>query len=103
MNSFSKLLTALAVLICSSAVGAAATLQAKVVEVPTGNTLIVSNTNRSVRVRLKSVAPPESGQPFSEAARDHLRALVLDQTVVVDYTHLVNGYLEARVFLNAVD
>lgn len=103
MNSVIKLLTAFAVLTCSSAVATAATLQAKVVEVPTGNTLVVSNTNRSVRVRLKSVAPPEAGQPFSEAARDHLKALVLDKAVVVDYTHLVNGYLEARVFLNTID
>lgn len=103
MNSFIKLLTAFAVLICSAAVATAATLQAKVVEVPTGNTLVVSNTNRTVRVRLKSVAPPEAGQPFFEAARDHLKALVLDQAVVVDYTHLVDGYLEARVFLNTID
>jgi len=103
MNSVTKLLTALAVLICLSAVAAAATLQAKVVEVPTGNTLVVSNTNRSVRVRLKSVMPPEAGQPFSEAARDHLRTLVLDQAVIVDYTHLADGYLEARVILKGVD
>jgi hypothetical protein len=47
--------------------------------------------------------PPEAGQPFSEAARDHLRALVLDQTVMVDYTHLADGYLEARVILKGVD
>src|SRR4030095_14428028 len=103
MNSVTKLLTALAVLICFSAIAAAATLQAKVVEVPTGNTLVVSNTNRSVRVRLKSVVPPEAGQPFSEAARDHLRAMVLDQAVTVDYTHLADGYLEARVLLKGLD
>ena len=103
MNSVTKLITALAVLICFSAVAGAATLQAKVVEVPTGNTLVVSNTNRSVRIRLKAVVPPEAGQPFSEAARDHLRALLLDQTVMVDYTHLADGYLEARVILKGVD
>lgn len=103
MNSATKLFTALAVLICCSAVAAAATLQAKVVEVTTGNTLVVSNTNRSVRIRLKSVMPPEGGQPFSEAARDHLKALVLDQTVLVDYSHLTDRYLEARVFLNGID
>ncbi|HWP52523.1 MAG TPA: thermonuclease family protein [Pyrinomonadaceae bacterium] len=103
MNSVTKLITALAVLICFSAVAAAATLQAKVVEVPTGNTLVVTNTNRSVRIRLKAVVPPEAGQPFSEAARDHLRALLLDQTVMVDYTHLADGYLEARVILKGVD
>jgi endonuclease YncB( thermonuclease family) len=103
MNFVAKLLTALAVLIPASAVAAAATLQAKVVEVPTGNTLVVSNTNRSVRVRLKSVVPPEAGQPFSDAARDHLSTLVLDQAVMVDYTHLADGYLEARVILKGVD
>src|SRR5512144_2312538 len=103
MNSVIKLLTAFAVLTCSSAVATAATLQAKVLEVRTGNTLVVSNINRSVRVRLKSVAPPEAEQPFSEAARDHLKALVLDQTVTVDYTHLVDGYLEAKVLLNGID
>ena len=47
--------------------------------------------------------PPEAGQPFTDTARDHLRALVLDQTVMVDYTHLADGYLEARVFLNGID
>ena len=103
MNSVTKLITALAVLICFSAVAAAATLEAKVVEVTTGNTLVVSNTSRSVRIRLKAVVPPEAGQPFSEAARDHLRALVLDQTVMIDYTHLADGYLEARVILKGVD
>jgi endonuclease YncB( thermonuclease family) len=103
MNSVTKLIAALAVLICFSAVAAATTLQAKVVEVPTGNTLVVSNTNRSVRIRLKAVVPPEAGQPFSDAARDHLRALLLDQTVMVDYTHLADRYLDARVFLNGVD
>lgn len=103
MNYVSKSLTALAVMLCFSAVAGAATLQAKVVEVPTGNTLVVSNTNRSVRIRLKSVVPPEIGQPFSDVATEHLKALVLDQTVTVDYTHLTDRYLEARVFLNGVD
>jgi endonuclease YncB( thermonuclease family) len=103
MNAFTKLFTALAVLICLSAVAAAATLQAKVIEVPTGNTLVVSNTNRSLRIKLKAVMPPEAEQPFSEAARDHLKALVLDQTVTVDYTHLTDRYLEATVLLNGID
>src|SRR5262245_6088917 len=103
MKSVIRLFAAISVLICCAAVADAATLQAKVVEVKSGNTLVVSNTSRSVRVRLKSVAPPEAGQPFVDAARDHLKALVLDQAVTVEYTHLVDGYLEARVFLNGVD
>jgi endonuclease YncB( thermonuclease family) len=103
MNSVIKLLTILALLVCSSAVAAAATLQAKVTEVLSGNTLIVSNTSRSVRVRLKSAVPPEPGQPFNEIAREHLKALVLDKAVIVEYTHLADGYLEAKVFLNGID
>jgi len=103
MKSVIRLFATISVLICCAAVADAATLQAKVVEVKSGNTLVVSNTSRSVRVRLKSVAPPEAGQPFFDAARDHLKALVLDQAVTVEYTHLVDGYLEARVFLNGVD
>lgn len=103
MNSVTKLLTALAILICASGLAGAATLQAKVTEVQTGNTLIVSNTSRSVRIRLKSVVPPEAGQPFSDVAREHLKALVMDKAVMVDYTHLANGYLEARIFFNGID
>lgn len=103
MNSVAKLLTTLAILICSSSVAAGATLEAKVIEVQTGNTLIVSNTSRSVRVRLKSIAPPAAGQPFCGVARDHLKALVLDKAVMVEYTHLADGYLEAKIFLNGID
>lgn len=89
--------------VCFSGLASAATLQAKVVEVQSGNTLVVSNINRLLRIRLKAVVPPEAGQPFSEIAREHLKALVLDKTVVVDYTHLADGYVEARVILSGVD
>jgi micrococcal nuclease len=81
----------------------AATLQARVIEVPSGNTLVVSNINRTVRIRIKAVVPPEVGQPFNETARDHLRALVFNQAVSVEYTHLAEGYLEAKVFLKGID
>ena len=90
-------------LLCSAQLTTAATLQAKVVEVRSGNTLIVSNINRPISVRLKAVIPPEVGQPFNDAAREHLKALVLDKTVTVEYTHLADSYLEARIFLNGVD
>ena len=103
MTFFAKSFAIVAVLILSVTGAGAATLQAKVIEVRSGNSLVVSNTNRSVRVRLKAVAPPEAGQPFADAARDHLKALVLDQAVTVDYTHYADGYLEARVILNGVD
>jgi len=103
MTRFSRILTITTAVLCLPLLASAATLQAKVVQVESGNSLVVSNINRPLRIRLKAVAPPESGQAFSEAARDHLKALVLDQAVFVEYTHLAGGYLEAKVILNGVD
>jgi endonuclease YncB( thermonuclease family) len=103
MTRFSRILTITTAVLCLPLLASAATLQAKVVQVESGNSLVVSNINRPLRIRLKAVAPPESGQAFSEAARDHLKALVLDQAVFVEYTHLAGGYLEAKVILKGVD
>src|SRR5262245_46897393 len=85
------------------AVTRAATLQAKVTDGQSGNTIVVSNINRPLKVRLKGIAPPEAGQPFSDAAREHLRALVMDKAVFVEYTDLSDGYLQAKVSLNQID
>src|ERR1044072_5013407 len=90
-------------LVCLPVSVAAATLRAKVVEVQTGNSLVVTNTNRPVRVRLKAIAPPEMGQPFSSAAREHLQALVLDKAVVVEYSSITSDYLEARIIADGID
>jgi micrococcal nuclease len=98
-----RILTVIAAMLCLPSLASAATLQAKVIEVESGNTLVVSNINRPLRIRLKAVVPPEPGQPFNESAREHLKALVLDKVVTVVYTHLASGYLEAKVFLNGVD
>ncbi len=98
-----KLLAVATIAFCLPLLVSAATLQAKVVEIQSGNTLIVTNTNRPLRIRLKAVVPPEVGQAFSDAAREHLRALVFEKAVTVDYTHLADGYLEAKVFLNGID
>jgi len=87
----------------SAQVTFAGTLQAKVIEVRSGNTLIVSNVNRSISVQLKAVIPPEVGQPFNDVAREHLKVLVLDKIVTVEYSHLADNYLQAKVLLNGVD
>ncbi|HSP63515.1 MAG TPA: thermonuclease family protein [Pyrinomonadaceae bacterium] len=98
-----KIFAVLTATLCLPLLASAATLQAKVVEVESGNTLVVSNINRPLRIRLKAVVPPEVGQPFNETAREHLKALVLNKTVVVDYTHLADGYVACRVILNGID
>ncbi len=98
-----KFLATFSLLLCSAVAVSSATLQAKVVEVRAGNILIVSNINRAVTVRLKAIAPPEVGQPFNDVAREHLKALVLEKSVIVEYTHFAENYLEARVLSNGID
>ena len=98
-----RVLISLSTLFSIATVARAATLQAKVTEVQSGNTIVVSNINRPLKVRLKGIAPPEAGQLFSDAAREHLKLLVFDKTVFVEYTNLSDGYLEARVSLNGID
>ena len=81
----------------------AATLQVKVNEVQSGNTLVVSNTSRTLKVRLKGIAPPEPEQLFSDVAREHLKTLVLNKAVALDYSNLSGQYLEAKISLNGTD
>ena len=101
--SMFRVLAVLLLLLGLTAAASAATLQARVIEVRSGNVIVVTNINRPLSVRLKAIVPPEVGQPFNEAARDHLKLLVLDKNVTVEYTHLADNYLEARVFFNNVD
>ncbi len=98
-----RVLLSLSLLLSFVTIAGAATLQAKVTEVPSGNTIVVTNINRPLKVRLKGIAPPEAGQPFSDAAREHLKALVMDKAVFVDYTDLSDGYLQAKVSFNQID
>jgi len=98
-----RVLLSVSILLSFVAAAHGATLQAKVTEVQSGNTLVVSNINRPLKVRLKGIAPPEAGQPFSDAAREHLKALVMDKAVFVNYTDLSDGYLQAKVSFNQID
>ena len=83
--------------------GRAATIQAQVDEVRSGDRIVVSNIKRPLLIKLKAIAPPEAGQPFSDEAREHLRALVLGRTVSIEYSHLAEGWLVARVICDGVD
>jgi len=98
-----RVLLSFFLLLACIAVARSATLQAKVIEIQSGNAIVVSNINRPLKIRLKGIAPPEVGQPFSEAAREHLRALVMDKTVMVDYSNLADGYLQAKISFNQID
>ena len=98
-----RLLRTSAAFILFATAAVATTLQVKVTEVQSGNTLVVSNTSRALKVRLKGIAPPEAGQPFSDVAREHLKLLVLDKAVALDYTNLSDGYFEAKISINGID
>jgi endonuclease YncB( thermonuclease family) len=81
----------------------AVTLQAQVDEVRSGDRIVVSNINRPLLVKLKGIAPPEKGQPFTDEARERLSALILNKTVSVEYLQLDKGWLVAKVTCNGLD
>jgi micrococcal nuclease len=82
----------------------AASLFGKVVEVNDGDVITVFSLNRPVRVRLLGVDAPEPGQPFADVAKQHLKDLVLDKLVTVEYSGLsANGSIVGRVTVEQVD
>jgi micrococcal nuclease len=82
----------------------AASLFGKVIEVSDGDIITIFNLNRPVKVKLLGVDAPETGQPFAEVARQHLKDLVLDKLVTVEYSGLAsNGSIVGRVTLDNVD
>lgn len=89
MKSISLLpLVVLASLLFVSQEATAASLFGKVIEVNDGDTITIFNLNRPVKVRLLAVDAPESNQPFGDVAKEHLRRLVFDKFVSVEYTGL---------------
>lgn len=82
----------------------AASLFGKVIEVNDGDIITIFNLNRPVKVRLLGVDAPEPGQPFADVARQHLKDLVLDKLVTVEYSGLAaNGSIVGRVTIENVD
>ena len=82
----------------------AASLFGKVIEVNSGDVLTISNLNRPVRVKLLGVDAPEMNQVFGDVARKHLADLVLDKSVLVEYSGIAaDSSLQGRVLLNDAD
>ena len=57
--------------------------QAQVSDVPDGDSLLVQDGGRRVRVRLDGVDAPELSQPFGSQAQAFLRQLVMNKRVTV--------------------
>jgi micrococcal nuclease len=82
----------------------AASLFGKVIEINDGDVITVFNLNRPVKVRLLGVDAPEPGQPFAAVAKQHLKDLVLDKLVTVEFSGLAaNGSVVGRVSVDGVD
>lgn len=82
----------------------AASLFGKVIEVNSGDVLTISNLNRPVRVKLLGVDAPEMNQAFGDVAKKHLADLVLDKSVLVEYSGIAaDSSLTGRVLLNNAD
>ena len=82
----------------------AASLFGKVIEVNSGDVLTVFNLNRPVRVKLLGVDAPEMNQAFGDVAKKHLADLVLDKSVLVEYSGIAaDSSLAGRVLLNNAD
>src|ERR671920_418214 len=82
----------------------AASLFGKVIEVNSGDVLTISNLNRPVRVKLLGVDAPEMNQTFGDVAKKHLTDLVLDKSVLVEYSGIAaDSSLTGRVLLNDAD
>src|SRR5262245_11827030 len=79
----------------------AASLFGKVIEVNSGDVLTIYNLNRPVRVKLLGVDAPEMNQAFGDVAKKHLADLILDKSVLVEYSGIASdSSLTGRVLLN---
>lgn len=82
----------------------AASLFGKVIEINDGDVITIFNLNRPVKVRLMGIDAPEPGQPFADVAKQHLKDLVLDKLVTVEYSGLgANSSIVGRVTVDGVD
>jgi len=76
----------------------------RVVAVHDGDTITVLASGRGIRVRLVGIDAPERGQPFSNASRHALEALVAGRDVrVVERGRDGYGRVLGRVYAGAVD
>jgi endonuclease YncB( thermonuclease family) len=76
-----------------------------VVRVMDGDSVVVQNPQgMQIEVRLADIDAPERDQPYADAARDALRALVLRQTVDVRFNDVDDyGRIVARLYAGRTD
>ena len=91
----------------SYVLAAQARTEVNVVQVSSGDTLLVDDGSKQATVRILGIDAPEQGQPFFEEAKKNLRDLIGGKKVVLIYSlHNLRdelGYFPARVFLKDKD
>jgi endonuclease YncB( thermonuclease family) len=93
-----------AAIVGAVAASATADVVGHVVAVHDGDTITVLVAGRGIRVRLHAIDAPERGQPFSNASRHALEALVAGREVrIVERGHDGYGRLLGRVHAGALD
>ena len=74
--------------------------QFKVTQVNSGDIIKVTDSNRTIIVRLAGIDAPEQGQPYNHRARTHLTDLILHRTVFIfEYEKGLRNSLVGEVFL----
>jgi micrococcal nuclease len=99
-----RLVLLVSVLTLAFGVSNAATLSGRVDKVDEGDLLTIINLNRAIKIRLLGVDAPDTNQPFSDVAREHLAQLVLNKFIVVQYSGLgPNNYIVGKVLIGETD
>ena len=102
--SLCSLFFALVVTLCLAGDTRASSFFGKVIEITDGDAITVFNLNRPVRVRLLGVDAPEKDQFYGDVAKQHLKDLIFDKLVSVEYSGIAsNGNLVGRVLINGTD
>ena len=82
----------------------AQTFSGRVVGISDGDTVTVMRDGQAVRIRLDGIDAPESGQDFTNSAKQLLSDLVFDERVTVNVKDTDRyGRLVSRVLLNGSD
>ena len=102
--SLCSLFFVLTISLCVAGDTKAASLFGKVIEINDADVITVFNQNRPVRVKLIGLDAPEKDQLYGDVAKQHLRDLILDKLVSVEYSGIgANGSLVGKVLLNGTD
>jgi endonuclease YncB( thermonuclease family) len=102
--SLCSLFFALTIILCLAGDTKASSFFGKVIAINDADAITVFNLNRPVRVKLLGVDAPEKDQFYGDVAKQHLKDLILDKLVSVEYSGIgSNGSLVGRVLIDGTD